>query len=333
MRAAVIHRYGGNDVVAVETVADPAVGARDVLIEARAASVNPVDFKLRNGMLRMVRKFAFPLVLGFDVSGVVARVGPAVTRFKPGDQVFASLDGTRPGTFAELVAADEGVVAIKPQTLSHIQSAAIPLVGLTSWQALTEEAKVTGGSKVLIHAGAGGIGTIAIQLARHLGAKVATTTSTKNIELVTSLGANLAIDYTRQDFTKIISGYDVVFETLGGDVEMKSFAVLRRGGTLVSIASLPDVAWARANGLNPILTLGLGVLTLRRTLAARRHGVMFRFLFKRSDGAQLAMLAGLADQGKLEPLIDQIYPLDRTADALAHVESGHARGKVVIQVK
>jgi NADPH:quinone reductase-like Zn-dependent oxidoreductase len=333
MRAAVIHRYGGNDVVAVETVADPAVGARDVLIEARAASVNPVDFKLRNGMLRMVRKFAFPLALGFDVSGVVARVGPAVTRFKPGDQVFASLDGTRPGTFAELVAADEGVVAIKPQTLSHIQSAAIPLVGLTSWQALTEEAKVTGGSKVLIHAGAGGIGTIAIQLARHLGAEVATTTSTKNIELVTSLGANLAIDYTRQDFTKIISGYDVVFETLGGDVEMKSFAVLRRGGTLVSIASLPDVAWARANGLNPILTLGLGVLTLRRTLAARRHGVMFRFLFKRSDGAQLAMLAGLADQGKLEPLIDQIYPLDRTADALAHVESGHARGKVVIQVK
>lgn len=333
MKAAVIRRYGGNDVVAVETIADPAVGPRDVLIEARAASVNPIDFKLRNGMLRMVRKFAFPLVLGFDVSGVVARVGPAVSRFKPGDQVFASLDGTRPGAFAELVAADESTVAIKPRTLSHSQSAAIPLVGLTSWQALTEQAKVTAGSKVLIHAGAGGIGTVAIQLARHLGAHVATTTSTRNIELVTSLGANLVVDYTRQDFTKIVSGYDVVFETLGGDVEMKSFAVLRRGGTLVSIASLPDVAWARANGLNPILTLGLGVVTLRRTLAARRHGVNFRFLFKRSDGAQLAMLAALADDAQLEPVIDQVYPLDRVKEALAHVESGRARGKVVIQVK
>lgn len=331
MKAAVIHRYGGNDVVAVETVAEPAVGPRDVLIEARAASVNPVDFKLRSGMLRMVRKFSFPLVLGFDVSGVVTRIGPAVTRFRPGDQVFASLDG-RPGTFAEFVAADESVVAIKPQTLSHMQSAAIPLVGLTSWQALTEQANVTSGSKVLIHAGAGGIGTVAIQLARHLGAHVATTTSTKNIELVTSLGANLVVDYTRQDFTKVISDYDVVFETLGGDVEMRSFAVLRRGGTLVSIASLPDVAWARANGLNPILTAGLGVMTLRRTLAARRHGVTFRFLFKRSDGAQLAMLAALADQGRLDPVIDQIYPLDRAREALAHVESGHAHGKVIIQM-
>jgi NADPH:quinone reductase-like Zn-dependent oxidoreductase len=333
MKAALIHRYGGNDVVAVENIAEPSVGARDVLIEARAASVNPVDFKLRDGKLRLVRKFSFPLVLGFDVSGVVARVGTAVTRFKPGDQVFASLDGRRPGAFAELVAADESTVAMKPQALSHVQSAALPLVALTSWQALTEEAQVTKGSKVLIHAGAGGIGTIAIQLARYLGAHVATTTSSRNIELVSSLGANLVIDYTQQDFTKLIASYDVVFETLGGDIELKSFAVLRRGGTMVSIASLPDVAWARANGLNPLLTVALGIMTLRRTLLARRHGVRFRFLFKRSDGAQLAMLAGLADAGQLDPVIDQVYPLDKAQDALAHVESGHAHGKVVIQIK
>jgi alcohol dehydrogenase len=333
MKAAAIRRYGANDVVAVETLPDPIVRPRDVLIDVHAASVNPVDFKLRNGMLKLVRKFAFPLVLGFDVSGVVAAVGPAVTKFKPGDEVFASLEGDRPGAFAERAATDESTVAFKPKSLSHAESAAIPLVGLTSWQALTEQANVTAGSKVLIHAGAGGIGTVAIQLARHLGAWVATTTSTKNIGLVQSLGADLVIDYTRQDFTTLVSGCDMVLETLGGAVEMRSFQVLRRGGTMVSIASLPDAAWARANGINPIFTLGLAVVTWRRSLAARRHGVAFRFMFKRSDGGQLAMLAALADEGKLRPVIDSVHPLDAAKDALARVESGRARGKVVIAVR
>jgi NADPH:quinone reductase-like Zn-dependent oxidoreductase len=333
MKAAVIHRYGGNDVVAVETISDPTLRPRDVLIDVHAASVNPVDFKLRDGKLRLLRKFSFPLVLGFDVSGVVARVGPEVSKFKPGDEVFGSLDGDRPGAFAERAAADESVLARKPATLDHAASAAIPLVGLTSWQALTENAHVAAGSKVLIHAGAGGIGTIAIQLARHLGAHVATTTSTKNIALVMSLGADTVIDYTRQDFAKQLSGYDVVYETLGGETEIKSFSVLKRGGMLVAIASMPDAAWGRANGLNPVLVLALAAMTWRRTRAARRAGARFRFLFRRADGAQLGLLAALADAGKLKPIIDAVYPLDQAKAALAHVEGGRARGKVIIKVK
>ena len=333
MKAAVIHRYGGNDVVAVETISEPTLRPRDVLIDVHAASVNPIDFKLRDGKLRLLRKFSFPLVLGFDVSGVIAQVGPEATRFKPGDEVFTSLDGNRPGAFAERVATDESVVARKPSTLDHASSAAIPLVGPTSWQALTEHARVTAGSRVLIHAGAGGIGTIAIQLAHHLGAHVATTTSTRNIELVRSLGADTVIDYTRQDFARQLSGYDVVYETLGGETEIKSFAVLKRGGVLVAIASIPDAAWARANGLNPILTLALAAMTWRRTRAARRVGAQFRFLFRRADGAQLTTLAALADAGKLKPVIDTVYPLADAKAALAHVARGRARGKVIIRIK
>ena len=333
MKAAVIHRYGGNDVVAVETISEPTLRPRDVLIDVHAASVNPIDFKLRDGKLRLLRKFSFPLVLGFDVSGVIAQVGPEATRFKPGDEVFTSLDGNRPGAFAERVATDESVVARKPSTLDHASSAAIPLVGLTSWQALTEHARVTAGSRVLIHAGAGGIGTIAIQLAHHLGAHVATTTSTRNIELVRSLGADTVIDYTRQDFARQLSGYDVVYETLGGETEIKSFSVLKRGGMLVAIANMPDAAWARANGLNPILTLALAAMTWRRTRAARRVGAQFRFLFRRADGAQLTTLAALADAGKLKPVIDTVYPLADAKAALAHVARGRARGKVIIRIK
>jgi len=332
MKALVIHRYGTN-VAAIEDVPEPALRPRDVLIEIFAASVNPVDFKLRDGKLKAIRKFAFALILGFDASGVVARVGPEVTTFKPGDQVFASLENTRPGAFAEQVAADAGVVAMKPATLDHEAAAAIPLVGLTSWQALTEQAKVGPGTKVLIQAGAGGIGTIAIQLAKHLGAHVATTTSTRNIELVRSLGADIVVDYTKQDFTREIKNCDVVFDTLGGDAELRSFDVLKPGGTMVSIAGLPDGAWAKANRVSPPIVFALRLMTWRRTRAAKRHGVTFKFLFKRCDGQQLAMLAALADQGKLKPVIDKVYTLDDAKDALAHVESGRARGKVIIKVR
>ena len=217
MKALVIHRYGTNDVVSLEDVPDPALRPRDVLIETHAASVNPVDFKLRSGKLKAVRAFDFPIILGCDVSGVVKQVGPEVTKFKPGDAVFASLENDRLGAFAERVAADESVVAKKPASLDHEAAAAIPLVGLTSWQALAEHGKVGTGSKVLIHAGAGGIGTIAIQIAKCLGAHVATTTSTKNLEFVKSLGADTVIDYTKQEFSRVIFDYDVVFETLGVD--------------------------------------------------------------------------------------------------------------------
>jgi len=332
MKAVLIHRYGGNDVLALEDVPEPALRPRDVLIDVHAASVNPIDFKIRGGGLKAVRKLAFPIRLGFDVSGIVRQRGPAATRFAPGAEVFASLD-ERMGGFAECVAADESVVAAKPKKLDHEHAAALPLVSLTSWQALVDIAKVGPGSKVLIHAGAGGIGTAAIQIAKHLGATVATTTSTKNVAFVRSLGADTVIDYTQADFTQTVAGQDVVFETLGGASELRSLAVIRRGGIMVSIAGLPDAAWAQANGLNPVMTAGLWLMTLRRTLEAKRRGVRLRYLMMRTDGEELARIAALADEGKLIPIIDSVLPLAQIKDAFARLEAGHARGKIIIKVR
>jgi NADPH:quinone reductase-like Zn-dependent oxidoreductase len=333
VRAIVIDRYGKNDVVRLEPDAKaPIVRPRDVLIDVRAASVNPIDFKLRSGKLKVIRRFAFPLTLGCDASGVVREVGPEVTRFKPGDEVFARLDKERMGAFAEQAVADEAIVAKKPSSLDHEHAAALPLVGLTSWQALVDEGGLKKGQKVLIHAGAGGVGTVAIQLAKHVGAHVATTTSTKNVELVRSLGADTVVDYTKEDFAKVLSDYDLVFETLGGEIELKSFGVLKRGGVMVSIAGLPDAKFLKDNGANAFLIFALRLLTRKRTRAASRHGVRFAYLFMRPDGEELAMLGGLADQGKLKPIVDRVFALEETKDALAYVESGRAKGKVVIRV-
>lgn len=333
MRPLRIHRFGANDVASLEDAPEPSVGPRDALIDIHAAAVNPVDFKIRAGKLKAVRKFNFPVTLGYDVSGVVAAVGPEVTKFKPGDAVFASLEDERMGGFAERVAADERVLARKPLSLDHRAAASLPLVSLTNWQALVEKGKLGPESKLLVHAGAGGIGTIAIQLAKHLGAHVATTTSTKNIALVKSLGADVVIDYTKEDFRKVISEYDVVFETLGRASEIRSFDVIKRNGTMVSIAGLPDPAWAKQQGLGPFLVFGLSMMTWRRERAARTRGVHFIFLFMRPDGVQLATLASLVDAGALRPVVDRIYPFEEAKDALAYVETGQARGKVVITVK
>jgi alcohol dehydrogenase len=333
MKALVIRGYGQNDVVRLEDMPEPTVGPRDVLIEVRSASLNPIDFKIRGGKLKAIRKYAFPLILGCDVSGVVREAGPEVTRFKVGDAVFARLEKDRMGGFAERVAANEDVVARKPDALDHDHAAALPLVGLTSWQALTEIASVEKGNKVLIHAGAGGIGTVAIQLAKHLGATVATTTSAKNAPLVKSLGADIVVDYTREDFTKVLSDYDVVFETLGVASEIRSVGVLKRGGVMVAIGGMPDAAWARANGMSRMLVFGLGLLNWRRTRALEARGVRFTYLFMRPDGAQLGHLGDLAQAGKLKVIVDRTFPLGEGKAALAYLEAGHARGKVVIKMK
>jgi NADPH:quinone reductase-like Zn-dependent oxidoreductase len=333
MRAVVIREYGTGDVLAVEDVPEPILKPRDVLIDVHAASLNPIDFKIRIGRLKPVRNFSFPIHLGFDVSGVVRKVGPQVTKFVAGEEVFATLDDQRMGAFSERAVADQAIVARKPGSLDHEAAAALPLVAQTSWQALAEIARIGPGAKVLVHAGAGGIGTAAIQLAKHLGASVATTTSNKNRNLVRSLGADIVIDYATTNFSKIISGYDVVLETLGGRSEIRSFTVLKSGGLMVAIAGLPDARWARANGLPAMLSAGLWVMTLPRTLAAMSRGARLVFFMMRPDGDRLAKLAGLADEGRLKPIIDQVFPMTQVKAAFDRLETGHARGKVILKMK
>lgn len=328
MKAFRIHRYGGPDVAQIEDVLAPAVHQRDVLITVRAASLNPIDFKLRDGKVKFVAKPALPTTLGCDVAGIVAAVGPRVTRWKPGDEVFARLEKGRMGGLAEQVATDENVIAAKPAKLSFEEAAAIPLAGLTALQALREEANVQPGQRVLIHAGAGGVGSLAIQIARRLGAHVLATGSTRNLELIRSLGAHEAVDYTTGAVDEL-RDLDVVFDTLGGDSEVRSLGQVKRGGIVVGVSGLPDGEFARASMpafIRPVIWLATG----RRRRAAKRAGAEFRYLFMRPDGAQLAELASWVEDGSLRPLIHKTYPFAEVREAFAELERGRARGKIVV---
>jgi NADPH:quinone reductase-like Zn-dependent oxidoreductase len=330
MKALVIHRYGGPDVMVVEERPAPAVGERDVLIDVRAASLNPIDFKMRDGKVKLVSKPPMPIGLGCDVAGVVAQVGAGVTRFATGDEVFARLEKGRMGGLAEQVAAAEGVVAKKPANVSMAEAASIPLAGLTALQALRDVAQVQRGQRVLIHAGAGGVGSLAIQIAKHLGAHVLATSSTKNLELVRSLGADEPVDYTT-GAVDALHDLDVVFDTLGGDSEKRSLAQVKRGGVVVGVSGMPDMAFARASMpafIRPVIWLA----TAGRRRAAAKAGAEFRFLFMRPDGAQLAELGTWIEQGVLRPLIHKTYPFAEVREAFAELERGRARGKIVVTV-
>ncbi len=333
MKAIVVTRYGKTEeVVELRDMPAPVVGPRDVLIEVHAASVNPIDFKMQQGELKAVRKLQFPYIMGFDVSGVVKAVGSEVYGFQPGEAVYSRVDGERFGTFAELVAVDEQFVAHKPARLSHAEAASLPLVALTSWQAFGR-ASLKAGQRVLVHAGAGGIGTIAIQIARALGAKVATTTSARNVELVRSLGADTVVDYQQQQFDTVLSNYDMVLETLGGDNQRRSFSVLKPGGILVSILGVPTAAWARQQKLPFFMPWLFGWLNRGNDKLARQHKVQWDMLLMQPDGQQLRGISDLVEAGLVTPVIDRVFPLAQAKQALLHSQSGRARGKIVIEVK
>ena len=333
MKAVVIDRFGSNEVVRAGEMPDPALRDEDVLVEIHAASVNPLDLKIREGKLKLILPYRLPLILGNDLAGVVLRVGPGVRRFKPGDEVYARPDKDRIGAFAELIAIREASVAIKPKRLTMEEAASIPLVGLTAWQALVERAQLKAGQKVLIHAGSGGVGTIAVQLAKRLGAIVATTTSTANLDWVKGLGADIVIDYRKDDFEATLRDYDVVLDTLGGEVLEKSLRVLKPGGKLVSIAGPPDPDFAREIGASWVLTLAMRLLSRRIRSSAKRLGVNYSFLFMRSSGDQLREIGSLIDAGLIRPVVDRVFPLESTKEALAYVEKGRAKGKVVVRVQ
>jgi len=332
MKAFILDRYGSADGVQAVDMPDPELREDDVLVQVHAAGVNLLDSKIRNGEFKRILRYRLPLILGHDVAGVVARIGSRVRRFKPGDEVFARPADGRIGTFAEFIAIKEDDVAIKPNALTMEEAASIPLVGLTAWQALIERANLKQAQKVLIHAGSGGVGTFAIQLAKHVGATVATTTSAANVDLVRSLGADVVIDYKKEDFADVLRDYDVVLNSLDKVTLEKSLRVLKPGGQLISISGPPDAAFARSIGASWILRMIMGVLSYRIRAKAKRGQTTYSFLFMRASGRQLTEIASLIDQGIIRPVVDRVFPFASTKEAMAYVEAGRAKGKVVVSL-
>jgi alcohol dehydrogenase len=333
MKAFVLDGYGKQRALRLAEVPEPALRDDEVLVQVHAAGVNLLDAKLRNGEFKLILPYAMPLILGHDVAGVVVKVGPRVQRFQPGDEVYARVDDLRIGSFAEFVPAREASLARKPKGLTMVEAASLPLVGLTAWQALVEMAQLKKGQKVFIQAGSGGVGTFAIQLAKHLGATVATTTSTTNVALVKSLGADVVVDYKTQDFEALLRDQDVVLHSQDGPALEKSLRVLRRGGQLVSISGPADPAFGQQIGAPGFVKLVLRLLSAGVRRRAQRLGIDYRFLFMKPSGRQLGDITDLIEAGAIRPVIDKVFPFEATNEALAYVESGRARGKVVISVR
>jgi NADPH:quinone reductase-like Zn-dependent oxidoreductase len=333
MKAYILDRYAKKAALRLGERPEPALRENDILIEVHAAGLNLLDSKIRDGEFKAILPYKTPLVLGHDVAGRVVRVGPGAKRFKVGDAVYARPRDGRIGTFAEFIAIDEADVALKPADLTMQEAAGLPLVALTAWQVLVERAALKPGQKVLIHAGSGGVGVFAIQLAKHLGATVATTAGAANADLVRSLGADVVVDYRTQDFARELSGYDVVLNSLDGETLERSLEVLRPGGKLISISGPPDPAFARAQGLNPVLKLVMRLLSrkIRRKAAAR--GIDYSFLFMRAAGDQLQQITALIEAGDIRPVLDRTFAFADLNAALAYLETGRARGKVVVTVK
>ncbi|SFS29406.1 NADP-dependent oxidoreductase [Pseudomonas sp. NFACC42-2] len=331
MKAFLIDRYGKHQGRLAE-VPDPEPGIHDVLVKVHASSVNLLDSKISKGEFKLILPYRFPLIMGNDVAGVVVRVGSGVRTFKPGDEVYARPPEARIGGFAELIAIEESALALKPNNTSMEQAAALPLVALTAWQVLVETARVKKGQKVFIQAGSGGVGSIAIQLAKHLGAFVATTTSTANVEWVKALGADVVIDYTQQNVENVLRDYDVVLNSLGPAELEKSLRILKPGGQLISISGPPTAEFAREQKLSWGLGWVMRLLSSGIRRKARRQGVDYGFVFMRASGAQLQQITALVESGAITPVIDRTFPLEATAEALSYVERGRAKGKVVIKV-
>ncbi|MBC1399878.1 NADP-dependent oxidoreductase [Listeria fleischmannii] len=307
--AVIINQYGGKDVLEDGVVNLPELGEKQVMVQVKATSVNPIDWKLREGYLKEMMPFEFPIILGWDVAGVITEVGSAVQNFKVGDEVFARPETTRLGTYAAYTIVDEALLAKKPTNISFDEAAAVPLAGLTAYQALFEHGSLKASEKVLIHAGAGGVGIYAIQLAKIAGAKVYTTGSEKNHALLKALGADEVVDYRKKDFWDVFTDIDLVFDTMGGDVQTNSFKVLKENGRLISIVSAPDEN------------------------LAKEKGILAKSIWLQPNGEQLSKLGEYLATSKLRSVIGATFPLNREGVYKAHElsETHHAVGKIVIQ--
>jgi len=333
MKAFVLDRYGKKGALRSAEMPMPELRDDEVLVEVHAAGVNLLDSKIRDGEFKLILPYRLPLILGHDVAGVVVKAGPRVRQFKPGDAVYARPDDFRIGTFAEFVAVKESSLALKPKNLTMAEAASIPLVGLTAWQALVAKADLKKGQKVFIQAGSGGVGTFAIQLAKHLGATVATTTSTVNVGLVKNLGADVAIDYKTQDFEAVLRDQDVVLNSQDGKTLEKSLRVLKRGGKLISISGPPDPEFGQDIAAPGFVRLVMRLLSAGVRRKAKGLGVAYSFLFMKASGSQLREITALIEAGAIRPVVDRVFPFEATNEALAYVEAGRAKGKVVIKLK
>ncbi|KQN26395.1 NADPH:quinone oxidoreductase [Sphingomonas sp. Leaf33] len=331
MRGWVVERYGKGRSLALVDLPEPVVGDEDLLVEVHAAGLNPLDSKIRDGEFQPLLPYKPPFVLGHDLAGRVVAVGRAVREFAVGDAVFARPRDGRIGTLAQRIAVPAADVALMPANLSMVEAAALPLTALTAWQALVDLGRVGPGTKVLIHAGSGGVGVLAIQLAKHLGATVATTAGS-GADLVRSLGADTVIDYRTQDFAALLTDQDFVLASQDAETLTRSVSVVKPGGMIVSLSGPPDPAFARAQGLNLALRAILGLMSWRIRRRARAHGVAYRFLFMKADGAQLARIARLVEGGAIRPVIERSFGFDAVNDALDDLDRGRAKGKVVVEV-
>ena len=333
MIALIFKRYSKCDNVTFANTPRPVPKPDEILVQVHAAGLNPIDYMIAKGTFKPILKFQLPATLGSDLAGVVVEIGSRVTRFKPGDAVFASIFDLGAGALAEFAVVPESAAALKPANLDYVQAASIPMVGLTSWQALKERANLKSGQKLFIPAGSGGIGTFAIQLAKHFGAKVGTTTSTANVDLVRSLGADEVIDYKKQEFEDVLRDYDAVLGTVRGDALAKSLRILKPKSTVVSLIGPPDAAFARARGMNFFMVGVFGLLSRKIIRRAKKCGVAYSFLFVHPNGSQLAEIGELLKARRIQPVIDRIFPFDQAKEALAYLEQGRAKGKVVVQMR
>lgn len=331
MRAARIHRYGPPDVLQIDEVPEPSAGPRDVRVEVHAASVNPVDWKIRSGHQRALIHYTLPWTLGLDFSGRVVEVGREVTRFRVGDEVYGSPTHRRHGTYADQLVVDERAIAHKPRGLSHVEAASIPLVGLTSWDALVVGGRLRAGQLALVHAGSGGVGCFAIQLAKELGATVATTCSERNVELVRSLGADQVIDYRAERFDRVLSDVDFVLDALGGEERDRSLRIVKKGGCVATmVGGFPEYAERFGVALGSAAAIGsLAAVTLRGAM----RGVRVYHVLRECDGTILAQITRRIERGAIRPVIDRVFPLEEIAEAHHYSESGRARGKIAIQIR
>jgi len=333
MKAFQFEKYGKESAVKLTEIDTPKLGNADVMVKIHAAGVNVIDVKLMHGDFKAVIPHKLPLVLGHDLAGIVTAASKDVTKFKVGDEVYASPNQKRIGTFAEYIAINEDEVAHKPKNLTMEEAASIPLVALTAWQALVERGKLKKGQKVFIQAGSGGVGTIAIQLAKHLGATVATTTGARNFKLMKQLGADVVIDYKTTDFETTLQEYDLVLHSQDATTLQKSLRILKPGGKLISISGPPDVAYAKAAGLPFPLQLAIKGLSFKAMHQAKKLGVEYSFLLMRAEGNQLQEITKLIEAGCIKPVIDTVYPFAETPQAVAQVAAGRSTGKVVVAVK
>lgn len=332
MKALVLKRYGGAGSLELSDVSRPLIKPDEILVQVHAAGLNPVDNMISKGMFKPIIKLKLPAIMGSDLAGVVVEVGSRVSRFKAGDAVFACVFELGVGSLAEFVAVPESAAAHKPANLDFVQAASVPMVALTSWQALKERIKLRPGQKVFIPAGSGGIGTFAIQLAKHFGARVGTTTSSGNVELVRSLGADEVVDYKKEEFERVLKDYDAVLGTVKGEGLEKAVGILNPNGTVVSLVGPPDAAFARARGMNVLMKFVFGLLSRKMRRLADRRDASYSFMFVRPDGRQLAEIGELLESSHLRPVVDKVFPFAQAKEGLAYLEQGRAKGKVVVQM-